>query len=311
MLLCSCVWAELQAWVNHKRFTEAESFGLCRKLGNCVHFVLSGEGARLLVPNLLSYFLIIGQKYLDNTPFPGNVLSIWSDLYKRPLSNYSLSNARSKLFVWHCPLFFRTRKRMHSCPKTCFPLICAIRLNVCSSLRESAHSKKSQSQQEITLAYICSQLSSSRELPRWPNQKKVWQLHLEPAGQMESGDMGWVIRRRRRRRKKKHPRVKDRHLFVIWLLMFPFCHIGWWLNLARWMVKMRWGEGLIAPLIATLKSGLEIPWRFIPMSLDTYTLGSVRQYFQSRHSAFECAGEPWGRKKKKNNMSPPTLLILS
>lgn len=89
---------------------------------------------------LLSHYwsIVLGQH-----PCPGNALSIWSDLYKRPLSNCSLSNARSKLFVRHCPLFFRTRKRMHSCPKTCFPLICAIRLNVCSSFSESAHSKKS------------------------------------------------------------------------------------------------------------------------------------------------------------------------
>lgn len=79
---------------------------------------------------------------------------------------------------------------MHT-PKTCFLFICAIPLNVCSSFLGVRSFKTEQSQQEITLAYICFQLNSSRELPRWPNQKKVWQLHLEPAGQMESSaDMG-------------------------------------------------------------------------------------------------------------------------
>lgn len=74
------------------------------------------------------------------------------------------------------------------CPNGGFPFICAIRLNVCSSFGRQ-HIKKIAIQQEMH--YICFQLSASRELPRWPSQKKVWQLHLEQVDQMESGaDMG-------------------------------------------------------------------------------------------------------------------------
>lgn len=74
------------------------------------------------------------------------------------------------------------------CPNGGFPFICAIRLNVCSSFGRQ-HIKKRAIQQEMH--YICFQLSASRELPRWPSQKKVWQLHLEQVDQMENGaDMG-------------------------------------------------------------------------------------------------------------------------
>lgn len=97
--------------------------------------------------------LYTGSTALQENHYPHGVTSM-NDL----ILNIASSNARSNpLYNTVLPFFFRTSEVQALCPKGCFPFICAIRLNVCSSFRRR-HVKKRAIQQEITLYLLSIEL---------------------------------------------------------------------------------------------------------------------------------------------------------
>lgn len=148
--------------------TGAESSGLCKTLARCVLpsvFQDEIEGCWLF---LLIVTCALCSLYLDSTP--AKRLVIWNDLNESLNAKCSINTRSSSLLTL---LSLSEQTFMESHLKACFLFSCAIPLNMCSSSCESGVLKMRDTDKKYLYPmFAIFQLNSSRELPRWPNQKK-------------------------------------------------------------------------------------------------------------------------------------------